>query len=60
MLLDSKEYKDVLVRSNDDKVQVHIKEDQLSKEEVDHIMQIARDEFGDKTVDVIFQEATTK
>lgn len=57
MLLAEKEYQDVLVRSNGEKVQVHIKEEELSKEEVDHIMQLVRDEFGDLTVNVIFQEA---
>ncbi|HEY4602604.1 MAG TPA: SpoIIIAH-like family protein [Cerasibacillus sp.] len=56
MLLSEKEYQDVLVRSNGEKVQVHVKEEELSKEEVDHIMQLVRDEFGDLTVDVIFQE----
>ncbi|GEN31135.1 stage III sporulation protein AH [Cerasibacillus quisquiliarum] len=56
MLIAEKEYEDVLVRSDGEKVQVHIKEETLSKEEVDHIMQLVRDEFGDLTVDVIFQE----
>lgn len=51
------EYEDVLVRSNDDKVHVHIKGTELSKEEANHIMQMVNDEFGEITVDVNFQNA---
>src|SRR5699024_1816514 len=48
-------YKDVLVRSEKDKVHVHVKVDKLSKGEVIDIMQLVRDEFGDKKVDVNYQ-----
>src|SRR5699024_12750767 len=41
------DYDDVLVRSEDDKVHVHVKVDELSDDEVIHIMQMIRDEFGD-------------
>lgn len=49
------DYEDVLVRSEDDKVHVHVKVDELSKEEVVNIMQMVKDEFGEVTVDVNFQ-----
>lgn len=47
------DYSDVLVRHEDDKVLVHVKEtEQLSNSEVVNIMQMVRDEFGEMTVDV--------
>jgi len=49
------EYEDVLVRAEDEKVHVHVKVDELSKEEVVNIMQMVKDEFGEVTVDVNFQ-----
>lgn len=49
------EYEDVLVRSDDSKVHVHVKVNELSKEEVVNIMQMVKDEFGEVTVDVNFQ-----
>lgn len=48
-------YEDVLVRSDGNKVHVHVKVNELSKEEANNIMQIVRDEFGEVTVDVNFQ-----
>jgi len=49
------EYEDVLVRADDEKVHVHVKVNELSKEEVVNIMQMVKDEFGEVTVDVNFQ-----
>lgn len=49
------DYEDVLVRSEENKVHVHIKTVELSNEEVVQIMQLVRDEFGDITVDVSLQ-----
>ncbi|HLR62441.1 MAG TPA: SpoIIIAH-like family protein [Lentibacillus sp.] len=50
------DYNDVLVRHEDDKVHVHVKEkEQLSNSEVVNIMQMVKDEFGEITVDVIHQ-----
>ncbi|QKY69300.1 SpoIIIAH-like family protein [Lentibacillus sp. CBA3610] len=52
------DYSDVLVRHEDDKVLVHVKQtEQLSNSEVVNIMQMVRDEFGDVTVDVDYQPA---
>lgn len=50
-----KDFEDVLVRKEDDKVHVHVKTNELSKEEVVNIMQLVRDEFGEMNVDVNFQ-----
>ncbi|WP_430785346.1 SpoIIIAH-like family protein [Virgibacillus flavescens] len=49
-------YQDVLVRSDQSQVQIHVKADELSKEEVVNIMQMARDEFGEVPVNVNFKE----
>ncbi|MFD2759376.1 SpoIIIAH-like family protein [Lentibacillus juripiscarius] len=58
-IIASADYGDVLVRHEDDKVQVHVKEsEQLSKSEVVNIMQMVRDEFGDIEVNVDQQAAT--
>src|SRR5699024_3388678 len=46
------EFKDVLVRTDDDKVHVHIMSDELSKQEVVQVMQIVKDEIGNKEVDI--------
>ena len=53
-ILAESNYEDVLVRnSGDDKVHVHVRTDQLSKEEALRIMQLVRDEFDrDITVEV--------
>ncbi len=57
MILSNNEYKDVLVRSEDDKVQVHVISPELSPTEVVNIMQVVRDEFGDIPVIVDVQPA---
>src|SRR5699024_4283584 len=49
-ILDETDYKDVLVRSNDDKVFVHVQGSDLSEEEVVNIMQMVNDEFGETSV----------
>ncbi|HLR01799.1 MAG TPA: SpoIIIAH-like family protein [Virgibacillus sp.] len=49
-ILDETDYKDVLVRSNDDKVLVHVQASELSDEEVVNIMQMVNDEYGDVSV----------
>ncbi|MEC5422288.1 SpoIIIAH-like family protein [Virgibacillus sp. C22-A2] len=54
-ILGASDYQDVLVRSDNDKVHVHVKVEQLSKSEVVNIMQMVRDEFGEVPVDVNFQ-----
>jgi|SRR5690625_1410866 len=46
------DYEDVLVRSEEDIVHVHVITNELSNEQVVHIMQMVRDEFGDIRVDV--------
>ncbi|WP_100010699.1 SpoIIIAH-like family protein [Lentibacillus sediminis] len=51
-------YEDVLVRSDEDNVHVHVKADELSKTEVVNIMQMVRDEFGEVPVDVIHETST--
>ncbi|MFD1170398.1 SpoIIIAH-like family protein [Oceanobacillus caeni] len=55
-ILASEEYQDVLVRSENDKVHVHVQADeQLSGTEANHIMRMVYDEFGEIPVDVITQ-----
>ncbi|NLI68219.1 MAG: SpoIIIAH-like family protein [Bacilli bacterium] len=49
-------YEDVLVRSEDDKVHVHVITEQMPRSEAVQIMQMVRDELGEKTVDVHFQQ----
>lgn len=49
-------YEDVLVRAEDDKVHVHVITEQLPRAEAVHIMQMVRDELGEKVVDVHFQQ----
>lgn len=49
------DYQDVLVRAEDDIVHVHVKVNELSNEEVVHIMQMVKDELGQIPVDVNFQ-----
>lgn len=58
-ILAAAEYQDVLVRSDGEKVHVHVKVDELSKEEAVNIMQMVRDEFGEVTVDVNFQPTSS-
>jgi len=52
-----KQYEDVLVRAEQDKnkVHVHVKVKELSKEEAVNIMQLVKDEFGEVTVDINYQ-----
>lgn len=45
-ILDEAEYEDVLVRSKDDKVLVHVQASDLSDQEVVNIMQMVNDEYG--------------
>lgn len=54
-ILASAEYKDVLVRSENDKVHVHVQAEELSETEANNIMRMVYDEFGEITVDVIIQ-----
>ncbi|WP_081922329.1 SpoIIIAH-like family protein [Oceanobacillus jeddahense] len=58
-LLAATEYEDVLVRSNDGKVHIHVKTEELPVTEAANIMQMARDEFGeDVKAEVNFQPTT--
>ncbi|WP_085991936.1 SpoIIIAH-like family protein [Oceanobacillus senegalensis] len=54
-ILSAGEYQDVLVRSEDSKVHVHVKAEELSDTEANNIMRMVHDEFGEITVDVIVQ-----
>ncbi|RLL48113.1 SpoIIIAH-like family protein [Oceanobacillus piezotolerans] len=55
-ILQTAEYEDVLVRSAEDKVHVHVKAGELlTNTEVVNIMQMVRDEYGEITVDVNFE-----
>lgn len=45
-------YQDVLVRSEDEMVYVHVMTEELSKAEAIDIMQLVKDEFGELTVDI--------
>ncbi|MFA1821573.1 SpoIIIAH-like family protein [Virgibacillus oceani] len=56
-IIASNTYEDVLVRTDNEKVHVHVKVDELSNAEVVNIMQMVRDELGEMTVDVVFQPA---
>jgi len=52
IMAEADSYQDVLVRSEEDMVYVHVMTDELSKEAAIDIMQLVRDEFGEVTVDV--------
>lgn len=55
-LLAATEYEDILVRSDGEKVHVHVKTEELSNTEAANIMQMVRDEFGrDIVTEVNFQ-----
>lgn len=54
------DYEDILVRSDEDKVHVHVKTEKLSGEQANEIMQLVRDEFGEIPVDVNFQPTESK
>ena len=45
-------FKDVLVLTDDDKVHVHILSDSLEKQEAVQVMQMVKDEFSEKEIDV--------
>ncbi|MFC4558776.1 SpoIIIAH-like family protein [Virgibacillus kekensis] len=51
----SADYRDVLVRHDENKVHVHVRVDELSKTEVVNIMQLVRDEFGEIPVNVDYR-----
>lgn len=55
ILSTDKAYEDVLVRTKDEKVHVHVITETLSKEAANHIMQMVMDEMGEVRVDVNFQ-----
>ncbi|MGM8213470.1 SpoIIIAH-like family protein [Virgibacillus sp. W0430] len=55
ILASKDQYEDVLVRQGEGKVHVHVKVNELSKQEANQIMQMVRDEMGEVTVDVNFQ-----
>ncbi|MFC0014783.1 MULTISPECIES: SpoIIIAH-like family protein [Allobacillus] len=55
MIIQEKNYEDVLVRKADDKVNVTVMANELSKTDANHIMQMARDEFGMLDVTVKYQ-----
>ncbi|ASN05284.1 SpoIIIAH-like family protein [Virgibacillus necropolis] len=57
-ILAATEYQDVLVRSDQEQIQVNVKADDLSKEQVVQIMQMAKDEFGEMPVNVYLQSKT--
>ncbi|WP_077621611.1 SpoIIIAH-like family protein [Sediminibacillus massiliensis] len=48
-------YDDVLVRSEEDEVVVTVQAAELSKTEANNIIQMAKDEFGEVTIEVKFQ-----
>lgn len=50
-------YEDVFVRYDNDKVHVHIRVGEMTKEEANHIMQTVRNEFGEVPVEVNFEPA---
>lgn len=55
ILSTDKAYEDVLVRTEEDQVHVHVITDDLSREAAAHIMQMVMDEFGNIEVSVNFQ-----
>ena len=54
-IIGSTGYQDVLVRTDGEKVHVHVKADQMSETEAVDIMQMVRDEFGEIKAEVNFQ-----
>jgi|SRR5699024_3119427 len=56
----SDDYEDVLVRAEDDKVNVHLLTEQLEREEAAHIMQVVRDETGISEVEINYQSLNEK
>lgn len=55
MIIQEKDYEDVLVRKDDTNVNVTVMANELSKTNANHIMQMARDEFGMLDVSVKYQ-----
>lgn len=55
ILSTNESYEDVLVRAEEDKVHVHVIVDQLPENEAVQIMQMVKDELGERVVDVNFQ-----
>jgi len=53
-------YEDVLVRTETDKVQVHLITEELLPEAAGHIIQVVRDEIGINEVEVDYQSANEK
>ncbi|MBU8907728.1 SpoIIIAH-like family protein [Desertibacillus haloalkaliphilus] len=56
-LIRSKGYDDVLVITEDEQVKIIVKADELSSEQGNEIMMMAREQLGDKTVAVAHQPA---
>ncbi|WP_188206128.1 SpoIIIAH-like family protein [Alkalibacillus aidingensis] len=56
MIQQEKEFRDVLVRQEDDVVRITVIANELSASDANHLMQMARDEFGDLDVRVKLQE----
>lgn len=54
-IIGSTGYQDVLVRTDGEKVHIHVKADQMSETEAVDIMQMVRDEFGEIKAEVNFQ-----
>lgn len=59
-LLAATEYEDILVRSDGEKVHVHVKAEELSNTEAANIMQMVRDEFGKDIVTEVNFQPTAK
>ena len=57
MIIQEKDFQDVLVRQDEDRVNVTVMANELSKTDANHIMQMARDEFGITDVSVKYQTA---
>lgn len=55
ILSTSDKYEDVLVRYAEDLVHVHVKANELSTQEANHIMKMVSDEFGEVAVAVDYQ-----
>jgi len=54
ILATSEKYEDVLVRFSNDKLHVHVRTEDLTVQEANNIMQLARSEFGEIPVEVDF------
>lgn len=56
MLQANEALEDVLVRAEDDKVHVHVMTDNLTKEEAVQMMQMVRDELGEKEIAINYEK----